>query len=93
MPASSKFKRLLDAYGFPGFRPQAKVRGIFDDPKARVITMVRGSKKRLPAVPVVWCTPDGTTAARGEFATCPVRIRASIWRSRSVASVVEVAAR
>lgn len=45
MPTSSKFKRLLDAYRFPCFRPQAKVRGIFGDTKTRVITMVRCSKK------------------------------------------------
>jgi hypothetical protein len=32
---------------FPGFRPEQTVRGIFGDPKARVITLKRRSKKRL----------------------------------------------
>src|SRR5207247_2500347 len=34
-------RRLWDAYSFPGFRPQPTVRGIFGDPKARVITLHR----------------------------------------------------
>src|SRR5438094_4372481 len=29
-------RRLSDAYSFPGFRPEATVRGVFGDPKARV---------------------------------------------------------
>lgn len=41
MPASKKRKRLLDAYRFAGFRPLEQVPGIFGDPKARVITLVR----------------------------------------------------
>ena len=48
MATSSKRKRRLwDAYAFPRFRPQPTVRGVFGDPKARVITLVRRSKKRL----------------------------------------------
>ena len=36
-----KEKRLLDEYRFPGYRPRAKIRGIFGDPKARVIRLER----------------------------------------------------
>jgi transposase len=32
---------------FPGFRPEQTVRGIFGDPKARVITLKRRSKKTV----------------------------------------------
>lgn len=32
-------RRLVDAYTFPGFRPQARVGGIIGDPKARMITI------------------------------------------------------
>jgi hypothetical protein len=39
-------KRLLDIYRFPGFVPQPKVRGIFGDPLAVVITLQRRRKKR-----------------------------------------------
>ena len=34
-------KRLLDAYRVPGFRPLEEVKGVFGDPQARVVTLVR----------------------------------------------------
>jgi len=43
---STKRRRLLDAYRFAGFRPIEDVRGVFGDPHARVVTLVRRSKKR-----------------------------------------------
>mgnify|MGYP001609233971 CR=1 FL=1 len=46
-----KHKRLLDAYRFPFFRPLEKIRGLFGDSKARIITLVRRSKKQS-ATPV-----------------------------------------
>ena len=92
MATSSKYKRLLDAYTFPGFRPLSKVRGVFGDPKARVITLVRRSKK-LSVVHAVWCIRGGMTAVRGECATCPAQIRVSIWKSRFDVCIAEVAAR
>jgi hypothetical protein len=39
--SAKRHRRLLDVYRFAGFRPQATVRGVFGDPKARVITLVR----------------------------------------------------
>ena len=36
----AKLKRLLDIYRFPGFVPRPKVRGIFGDPRAVVITLL-----------------------------------------------------
>jgi hypothetical protein len=42
-------RRLCDAYAFPGFRPEGTVRGIFGDPKARIIRLSRRSKKRSAA--------------------------------------------
>jgi hypothetical protein len=45
MATSHKRKRLLDAYRFPGFRLLEKTRGVFGDPKARVVTLVSRSKK------------------------------------------------
>jgi len=44
-----KKRRLLDEYRFPGFRPRAKVKGIFGDSKARVIRLERRQKKRHAA--------------------------------------------
>jgi hypothetical protein len=47
MSAPAKWKRRLwDAYAFPDFRPEGTVRGIFGDPKARIIRLRRRSKKR-----------------------------------------------
>jgi hypothetical protein len=56
---STRRRRLWDAYAFPGFRPQPTVRGCFGDPKARVITLVRRSKKQ-PAGVAVGCKRVGT---------------------------------
>jgi hypothetical protein len=43
----AKLKRLRDIYRFPGFVPRPKVRGIFGDPRAVVITLQRRRKKTL----------------------------------------------
>ena len=45
-----KIKRLLDEYGYPGFKPEATVSGVFGDPHARVITLVRRQKKQNVAL-------------------------------------------
>jgi transposase len=45
-PAKRK-RRLRDAYAFPDFRPEGTVRGIFGDPKTRIIRLKRRSKKTL----------------------------------------------
>lgn len=87
-----KRKRLLDAYRFTGFRPLDEVRGVFGDSAARVVTLVRRSKK-LSAKNVVERTPVGTTARHVAFAICPVETRGSIWNSRSVEFCVGTVAR
>src|SRR5262249_43329554 len=45
----ANFKRLPDLYRFPGFVPQARLRGLFGDPRAVVITLQRRRKKRFAA--------------------------------------------
>lgn len=92
MPTSKRRKRLLDAYRFAGFRPLERVRGIFGDPKARVITLVRRSKKRV-AVSAGASTPVGTTARFAGYATCRAATPASTWNWRFGGSPAEVAAR
>jgi len=42
---SKRQRRLWDTYTFPGFRPQPTVRGVFGDPKARLIMLARRAKK------------------------------------------------
>jgi len=58
--SAKRLRRLWDAYAFPGFRPQPTLRGVFVDPKARVITLVRRSKKHVAAA-VVARIAAGTT--------------------------------
>ncbi|MBI3301100.1 MAG: hypothetical protein HYZ72_03340 [Deltaproteobacteria bacterium] len=70
MATAAKQKRLLDAYRFIGFRPLAHLQGVFGDPKAGVVTLVRRSKKR-PAACADEGTRAGTIAADGECAICP----------------------
>src|SRR5260370_4959694 len=62
-------RRLWDAYSFPGFRPQPTVHGIFGDPKARVITLNRRSKKRPAAVAITsrWAGTTERSAACAIF--------------------------
>jgi hypothetical protein len=83
--------RLPDTYPFAGFRPVAIVRGIFGDPKARVVTLQRRRKKR-PAASVASPNAPITTASSAASATCRVATPVSTWSSRfdgfSVASVV-----
>ena len=83
--------RLPDTYRFPGFRPLAIVRGIFGDPKVRLVTLQRRRKKRRAASAVNPGAPI-TTASRAASATCPVATPVCTWRSRfagsSVAGVV-----
>jgi len=81
MATSLKRKRLLDAYRFPFFRPLEKIRGLFGDSKARIITLVRRSKKQS-ATPVDELKPVGTTRSLVEFATSLVATHVSIWSSR-----------
>jgi len=74
--STKRKRRLWDAYAFPGFRPLPTVRGVFGDPKARVITLVRRSKK-TPAAAVVVSSPAGTTVGGAGFAISRAAMRAS----------------
>jgi len=41
-----KKRQLVDEYRFPGFRPQARIKGEFGDPKARIVRLERTQKKQ-----------------------------------------------
>jgi hypothetical protein len=73
--------KLEDAYRFPGYVPQANVRGIFGDSSARVLTLRRKEKKRH-AAPVDLSTRDFTTGKLGAYETYPVVGFASTWNWR-----------
>jgi len=76
-----KRRRLLDEYRFPGYRPRADVRGVFGDPRARVIRLERAQKKRFVAV-VARYTGATTTRKCGGSEICLVEMPGFIWRWR-----------
>jgi hypothetical protein len=71
MGKTRKRRRLVDAYAFPGFRPRALVQGIFGDPQARLVSLVRRGKKRSAAC-AARRTGAGTIGVYGGYAICPV---------------------
>ena len=74
-----KRRRLLDEYRFPGYRPRAEIRGVFGDPRARVIQLERTQKKRYAGVAVRFTDAITTRRCVG-YGTSPVGTPGSIWR-------------
>ena len=89
MSKTRKPRRLADTYTFPGFHPQAYVQGIFGDPQARLITLVRRTKKQS-AARVVQRIGPGTTADNDASGTCRVGIieSTSTWRCGGFSAAV-----
>lgn len=87
MPRPRKLRRLADAYTFPGFRPLARVFGMFGDPRARLVTLVRRGKKRSVGAAAPF-TAAGTTAGAAAHGICPAVVTVFTWTSRSGASTV-----
>src|SRR5882724_3452642 len=83
MPTPPRPRRLWDTYRFPGFRPHPIVTGIFGDPYARIIRLVRRSKKR-PVEPADGPRAAGTTAGGGASGISPAAISGSTSTSRVV---------
>ena len=83
-----KHKHLWDAYRFPGFAPEHTWAGIFGDPRARVLRLIRRGKKQF-AVLVASAIALSTTGRPAGFAICPVRTNAFIWKWNFVESPVE----
>jgi hypothetical protein len=74
-----KNRRLLDEYRYPGFHPRAAIHGIFGDPQARVIQLIRRQKKR-PADAAVRSRGAITTRRCEGYEICPAGMYESIWR-------------
>ncbi len=83
-----KHKRLWDLYRFPGFSPEHTLSGIFGDPRAWVMGLIRRGKK-LFVVPVVVSIIPTTTGKPAGFATCLVGRCGFIWTWRFAESLVE----
>jgi hypothetical protein len=82
MAHRTKRRRLTDGYTPPGFRALATVRGVFGDPRVRVVMLVRRSKKRS-AAPAVIGTMAGMTAGDAGSVIYPAATPESIstWKS------------
>ena len=66
-------------FSFPGFRARSRLRGIFGDPHARLVVVVR--RKKLPCAPAAGLgTGLSTTARRVECGIPMPQAGASIWR-------------
>jgi hypothetical protein len=76
-----KKRSLLDEYRFPGFRPKHIIKGIFGDPKARIIELERRQKKRRAAAAGLYIAAI-TTRRFVVSATFLARIHAFFWRWR-----------
>ena len=75
-----KQRRLEDAYRFIGFRPEHTVRGIFGDPMARIVRLLRRGKKR-PVDRVDGGSEPFTTARPVGCATSLVATLGCTWSS------------
>jgi hypothetical protein len=84
----AKHKHLWDAYHFPGFSPEHTLSGIFGDPRARVIRLIRRGKKPF-AIPVVSSIALSTTGRPAGSAICPVPTSAFTWKWKSAEFLVE----
>ena len=80
-------RQLLDEYRLPGFHPKAKLKGIFGDPKAKVITLKRTQKKQYVAHAARF-TGAITTRQCAGFGIYPAGMREYIWKWRSGESSV-----
>jgi hypothetical protein len=82
----AKFKSIYDLYRFPGFVPVPRVRGLFGDPLAVVITLQRRRKKRAVASAARSITAI-TTSGRDGSAISPVATSTSILPSSCAGSI------
>ena len=83
--------QLTDVYHFPGFRPLSTIRGIFGDPKARVIRLSRRGKKQNVGSAAEFIG-HFTTTRYAEFEIYPAATAEYIWNSKfdgCIAGVVE----
>src|SRR5260370_41021798 len=92
MPTPPRPRRLWDAYRFPGFRPHPTVTGIFGDPYARIIRLVRRSKKR-PVEPADGHRAAGATADGAAPGISPAASHGSTPTPRSAARPVSTGAK
>ena len=80
-------RTLSDSYRFPSFKPKQAVSGIFGDPHARVVGLIRQGKK-LSVLSAGHRIDHFTIERSSESATFPAAIPAYTWKWRYGASSV-----
>lgn len=78
-----KKRHLLDEYRVPGYRPRAKVQGIFGDSRSRVIRLERRQKKQY-ADSVAQSIEVITTRKCVGYGIYRAGVHVFIWRQRFV---------
>lgn len=86
----NKHKRLYDEYRYAGFTPAVTVKGLFGDPKARILVLKRRQKKRYAPF-AVDRTEAFTTTKYVAFGILVVATHECIWKWRFDASCVDTA--
>lgn len=82
----AQFNRLHAFYSFPGFTPQATIRGVFGDPYAAIVTLRRHPQKHSAANAGSSTAPSTIKASAGSVTSIAAGI-ASIWSSTSAGSI------
>ncbi len=82
---------LLELYRFVGFRPLRLLKGVWGDPHARVISLVRREKKRFAAVAAKDCGIF-MTLGLDKFGIWIAETSESIWRWKFAEWIVPVVA-
>lgn len=73
-------RSLRELFCFPGFVAAATLKGVFGDPKARIVTLRR--RKKRPCVPVVAiAAATATTSACAVLAIFGWRVGCCMWSS------------
>ena len=88
----NNLKRLSDAYRFPGFAPRINLKGLFGDPRSRIISLQRRGKKQF-AVHAKGFLGVFMTGKPDWCEINPVEIFASTWRWKSAGLTAKVAAK
>ena len=84
-------KTLSALFSFPGFRARGQLQGIFGDPHARLVVLVRRKKRRC--APAAGPDPGRSTTVRRVGCGIPMRpAGASTWRLSSGESRVPAVA-
>ena len=84
-------KALSAVFSFPGFRARSQLQGIFGDPHARLVVLVRRKKRRC--APAAGPDPGRSTTVRRVGCGIPMRpAGVSTWRLSNGASRVPAVA-